>query len=333
MRIGFTPAERIQIAVAIASRAVALATLVLAAVTIYMARETKRVAQATEDEAEKVANQASSTKEQASISAASLRASIRPWLTKSESAQAAHVEVQSTNHLVVSLRILNVGPGVALIPPDGCIIEGGGVQPGSIVRREGQVDKPVLSRGRDATVAFDVEGKDIEVERFLDQPDTKGQFRVSITYTDANGGQGMRADIHIAAGGSTTDAWIFDTLEYVYAPGDSSEERSGRGEVPQLAPRSRIALSARKAGPPDPRPPSRSAARSVRRRGPSGETYPSEGPCPRGESSVTRRAHVTSRKYEVLLGVSSNEPYRREGDSRAQCRNGPQTTAAAANQR
>jgi hypothetical protein len=157
MRIGFTPAERIQIAVAIASRAVALATLVLAAVTIYMARETKRVAQATEDEAEKVANQASSTKEQASISAASLRASIRPWLTKSESAQAAHVEVQSTNHLVVSLRILNVGPGIALIPPDGCIIEGGGVQPGSIVRREGQVDKPVLSRGRDATVAFDVE--------------------------------------------------------------------------------------------------------------------------------------------------------------------------------
>jgi hypothetical protein len=213
--LAFTTTEKVNIALAIASAGVAFATGYLAWKTRGMARETQRMAAATETEAQKVADQARATERQARISAAALSASIRPWLTMGTINVPVTVDVDSEQSLRVLIRVRNVGPGLAMILPDGCTIRGGGREPGTTLTRPGYTDSPVLPPMHEAWVEFNVEGSDVEKDHFLGKTESFGQVTVSILYFDADIKGGRRADFRIAATDAMARQWIFNEVDYV----------------------------------------------------------------------------------------------------------------------
>jgi hypothetical protein len=216
MMLGFTTTERIDIALAVTSGGVALATGVLAWKTRNMAKETARMAQATETEAEKVADQVAATRKQVRISSAALRVSTRPWLTKgTERDPAAVVQLMSAQDIAVQIRVRNVGPGLAVILPEGCEVRGGGKQPGTKLTRRGYAGTPVLPPNDETWVSFRVQGSDVEADYFLGKTESFGQITVSVLYFDADLGGGKRADFRIAATDAGGSEWIFNEVDYV----------------------------------------------------------------------------------------------------------------------
>lgn len=222
--------EWVQIAVAIASGAVAIATLVLAHRTGAMATETKKVAQATESEAkavaeqsEKVAVQAAATDEQARVSAEALRASIRPWLTRTETTTRPYVtpdDWTAGGYRDVQLHVRNVGTGIALISPESCRIRGRGASEGVFTERIGAVDQPALPPKESALIRFHIEGPDFSLEDFFNRRKTWGSFNVSVTYTDVDGEQEVVADIQVTALDQEGTRWRLHRIAYTRATED-----------------------------------------------------------------------------------------------------------------
>jgi hypothetical protein len=210
-----TVSDWVSLAVAGASLAVAGATYYLARKTKKMAEETAEVAQATKTEADAVVKQAAATEEQAEISASALRAAIRQWLTRSDSGREVQAAADNAQMLNVNVWVQNVGPAIALIPPDGCTITGGGIPPNPSVVRKGYAGKPVLPPGAETVILFRVVGDDINAQNFWNREDANGDFLVSIEYTDGNGGQEIRADFHIVSPDRTSDYWVFDQVDYI----------------------------------------------------------------------------------------------------------------------
>jgi hypothetical protein len=223
--IAFTTTEKVNIWLAVASALVAFATLYLALKTRGMVTETKRVAEATEIEAKNVAAQASATERQARISTDALRAAVLPWLTAGREGAARNVRVSRSGAqlIVVQLLLRNVGAGIALIPPDGCTIHGGG-PPGTVLDREGYAETPVLPPGDQSWITFQIEGPDIDSNRFLGMDNSWGQITASVVYTDGDGELAMRADVHLAAQDKAGLGWVFNTIDYVRAPGSPEWE-------------------------------------------------------------------------------------------------------------
>ncbi len=143
-----------EIAIVVTNGLVAVGTLVLAWKTASLAKVTRSVAIASGDETR--------------ISAEAFRARIRPWLTRVEEAQTASVMVSSSDHVSVSLRMRNVGPGLALIPPDACRLIGHAAD-GSTAERTTNPTQPVVGRGDTFWVAFVVAGPDIDADTFLNR--------------------------------------------------------------------------------------------------------------------------------------------------------------------
>jgi len=222
--IAFTTAEKVSIAVAVASGAVALATLYLGLKTRGMASATKRVAEATETEAravveqsKKVAAQAAASEEQSRISGEALLASIRPWLTAMVQGEVVQGEVPrpATIHLVerekddaisCSIPLRNVGNGLALIQPSMCRFLGRipGDPPEPVVLSQGNPTVAAVAPGEDTRVRFTIartssQWTGLTLDGVVGRDRHKGEFFVEVLYTDASGGQPTWAKVHVTA--------------------------------------------------------------------------------------------------------------------------------------
>ena len=115
--------------------------------------------------------------------------------------------------LNVYVWLRNVGPGIALIKPDACTITGKAKGTNESLQRIGHVDQPALPLGEVAIIGFRIEGPGVAFDSFTRRDSSQwGEFWVSVPYTDANGGQEVRADIHIAGDKEGVEAHGHDRL-------------------------------------------------------------------------------------------------------------------------
>jgi hypothetical protein len=206
-----TTTDRVSIAVALTTLAVAIATGWLAWNTRNLASETTRMAKATENEAEEVAKQART-------SSAALRAATRPWLSIGiEGGEPAQILEDSEQHIVVNLKVRNLGPGLALIPPEGCTISGPGRESRETVTRRGFATTPVLPPNEETWLTLRVEGSDIDAKHFLRKMDSFGQATITVLYFDSDMGSGRQAEFRIAALSASGTPWRLYEIEY-FAP-------------------------------------------------------------------------------------------------------------------
>jgi len=121
------------------------------------------------------------------------------------------------NSCDVEVWLRNVGTGIALISAESCIIKGRAKSEGIFFERTGAVDAPALPPGETAQIRFRVEGSEVSMRDFLNRHKTLGDFFISITYSDVNGEQEVRADAHIAAIDSDGYRWRFHRIAYTRA--------------------------------------------------------------------------------------------------------------------
>jgi hypothetical protein len=200
---------------ACATAAMAIATFLLALKTRTVAAETRQVAKATQAEAAAVEKQTAHVEEQIQISADALRSSIQPWLTVDvdhlEQAGAGPfqwmdmactiADLKDAQGVGVTLRVVNVGPGLALIQSELSHVVGyGQVNSPDELRPFTYVftNVPVIPPATGATLEAEVrrtsaEWIDIDrdkltrTSRMTSIAGGKGDFQFEIAYTDAGG--------------------------------------------------------------------------------------------------------------------------------------------------
>jgi hypothetical protein len=192
---GFITAEKIDIAVAIASGVAALATLALATVTWLLARRTSKLAISAKDEAQASREANDISRESMDLVRASLSATIRPVLVDMSSHEQGtistlrwadgsedqvgpgHVVVRSTDQLVVcTVPLRNVGPGTAVITGLG-LVEA--PYPGSASRM-------IVPPGESTRFRFSIPRDRPELADGIQQI-LAGRFVMEVGYTDVDG--------------------------------------------------------------------------------------------------------------------------------------------------
>ena len=200
----------------ITSASVAIGTVYLAIRTSAMAKETRKdveVARSLAEEA-RVANQLA--REQVQASERTLSATIRPWLVAGEDREGKNPDdgylesfspvsisrVNEATPIFVSLRVRNVGPGMALFDSRHSYLFGRGqINHLNELCRFGNLftDSPVIPPGDEALIwgAVSVSSalwSEISRETFCfprttdGSPVPPGEFALELAYTDAEGG-------------------------------------------------------------------------------------------------------------------------------------------------
>jgi hypothetical protein len=167
----------------------AIATLALAVGTFYMAAKTRDEARATRDDVDAskrqidvALQQVELSRRQAAAAELAINAQSKPLLVNSANADAVNV-APGDDRVAVSVRLRNVGAGVARIVEAGLSMEGQAV--GARV----YLPRPYVAAGEDAIIEFGAALGGIRFDHLRHAVARDEPFDLWVGYTDATGGQ------------------------------------------------------------------------------------------------------------------------------------------------
>lgn len=204
---GLTVPEWVQVVVATCTLLLAIATVVLALFTRKMALEAH-------DEVEAVRLQLRVAQNQLQVGEAAHRAAIMPWLVAASAREASIVGTspwpmmseEDSRQIEGQFAVSNIGNGLAVIPADGIRVLPSSRSQAKVAVGVGFPVTPSIAVSGSSLIRFAIPKEPIErtcltIRQFTNaSPNATGEFFADVTYTDATGGQPVRARFHFVEG-------------------------------------------------------------------------------------------------------------------------------------
>lgn len=212
-------------------------TSVLAWITAYYAYVTRGILKSQQEMTAAAQAQLTAAERELAIAESARAAAIAPWLSSDR--RPVHLTVDGSvregRHgvliaaqldglirCVVALR--NIGNGLAVIAPGEVKLLPSRLCTQAEAMSAGRATRPACGAGDTTELRFQLNPNsaawtDLMLDDFTGRPGTNGEFRVHVTYTDATGGQRVRAELDVAgqvtsAGPSAPPEWLVWRTRY-----------------------------------------------------------------------------------------------------------------------
>lgn len=187
---------------------VAFATVVLAGATFWLGMSTRRMAKETRAQALAVVDEVVAANRQVEVTRDAYQSAIMPWLVVTPNKPPDHLLRREVKMIVWpretggSFKVRNIGNGLAVVPEGGVNV----VQEKETDDRlsfPGAATPPCIGVSEDAYISFKIpassaQASAVTIDSFSGRTaNTWGKFAVEVRFTDATGGQPIRATFRV----------------------------------------------------------------------------------------------------------------------------------------